>query len=139
LIFGVLVIELLTLKLRLKSANLFFRRTYLRLCLFQTIKGKQKTFTNYLRYWNILQCVPRDFEHSHKGRHIILKIHLLHDFKGMAFCDRCQTRTQTKRLWSKSKKLPNQIQLKGLIFWNRQNCGANYAKPKSVSAKPLGQ
>src|SRR5436309_3546557 len=65
LLFSLLVIEALTLKLRLKCANLFLRRTYLALRLFQTIKCKQKTLTKYFRYRQLFESISGDFEHSH--------------------------------------------------------------------------
>jgi hypothetical protein len=65
LFFCLLVINALTLKLRLKATFLRLQNRYLAFRLRETIKRKQNTLTKYLRDRNVLKGVSGNFDHSH--------------------------------------------------------------------------
>ena len=60
LFFCLLVVETLTLKLRLKAAFLGLQNRYLAFCLLKTVERKRKTLPNYLGYRQIFDNISGD-------------------------------------------------------------------------------
>ena len=67
LLFCLLVINMLTFKLRLKAAFLRLQCCYLAFRLRKTVKRKRNALSENLRNRNVLKRVSGDFNHSHTG------------------------------------------------------------------------
>ncbi|MGO8928397.1 MAG: hypothetical protein ACLQU3_16135 [Limisphaerales bacterium] len=60
-----LVVEALTLNLRLKAAVLQLQGVYLRFRLRQAVKSKRKTLAHYIRYRQVFQGVSSGINDTH--------------------------------------------------------------------------
>ncbi len=67
-----LVVEALTLKLRLKATVLQLQGVYLRFRIRQSIKRKRKTLADYVRYRKIFQCVSGNIEQTHNVSGLVM-------------------------------------------------------------------